>query len=115
MVDGILAAEQQLRHGKHTVALGYEPLYYPRQSLGGVQRCVVEQNYAPLAHPGQHPLLYLRRTQILPIQTVPIGSSWKALALKNPAEAFAHALQDLDNISFYNYSSVPAAVPVPAG
>ena len=65
-----VAGKQNLGDGDDGVAVRLQGLNDPRQGLGGVFCCVVEEDDAARAHILQHPLLDLLGRDALPIQAV---------------------------------------------
>ena len=66
------ALKQDLGHGDNGITLGLQGLNDPRQSLGGVFCCVVEEDDAARPHVLQHPPADLLRLDALPVQTVAV-------------------------------------------
>ena len=82
MVDGVTARKNKLGYGHKGIALLQQTFNNTGQGLRGVLGSVVEQNDGARAHLAGNSLGDVCGGQILPIQTVPTGSGWKALGDK---------------------------------
>ena len=82
VVDGIVPGEDDLGNGDEGVAFLKQTLNDTGQSLRGVFCGIVEQDDGAGTDLACDPLGDVRCGQVLPVQTVPAGSGWKALGDK---------------------------------
>lgn len=78
MVNGVIPGENEFGHRHDLVSIGLEVLNNVGKRFRRVQRGIVEQYDAATGHIGGDPGIDLACGQILPVQTVPVGSGWKA-------------------------------------
>ena len=77
VVDGVVPSEDEFGNGDDLIPLALEILDDPGECLRGVECGVVEQDDAPRPYIGGDPGVDLIGSQILPVQTIPTGSTFK--------------------------------------
>ena len=89
MVDGVVAAEQDLRDRHNVVPFGEQIVENVGQCLGCVLACVVEEDDRPALYLARHAFGDLGGGNALPVERVPVGSSWNALRITACRSSYA--------------------------